>query len=232
MNKCIGIVLATAIVSGCGSGGGSHEQSVAPPPVPPAVNLPVAQALRTAFTNGVNYTMAGRGSDGFSYTLTFGLVNLGTAQFEGGVRNRARGTSTITQGSTLAGTGFVDRFYDAATMTPYGWLTSTGEYAVFTSPVSHPVSAATGTTGSLGVAEVYSDSSKTSKIYRDTFTWTTTAIDASAGWYCVNAARQGATSNTVEIIESDCYRVTIGGVVNGMKAIVRYTDPPLTLEFQ
>lgn len=146
----------TLILISCGGGGGGSGTG----PVPSTLTFPIQSGMRASDKQGhsINFTVSGTCSGTASIVgstpvpATFGTVTgfsiVNTVNINLPNCNPSYLYSTSTD--------YYDSNYD-----PLGTIYSSGEYGVYHTPPTMPVSVKVGDTGTIGTKKYYSDSSQT-----------------------------------------------------------------------
>jgi hypothetical protein len=186
LNRLFSAFFVAALLVGCGGGGDSA----------PAANggagsgggstfaLDTFQSNFGAVARSFTATAA-NGAD--TYTLFLSSTPASDALFEGAVRKRATQTLTIRRNGVTISASTFDNFYQIGPWQAVGATYSDGTYAVATTPnPALPNAATVGSTGSLGVLTLYTDSTRRSVVLRQEATWTLEADTATTAFYCVS----------------------------------------------
>lgn len=204
-------ILAVSVAS-CGGGGASTGYSATGNPTAVStLSFPLQKGLRglSEFSRSTDYLISGT-CDGF-YSASNG--DAVPSSFEG--RTALAVTSTIslsfyncTPASSIStGTSYFD-----ADFNPLGIRDANGEYGVFAAPVMVPATVMVGDSGSLGVMQLYRDSTKTTLNGWEVMTYVVEANDADSA--VLDLITKSYDANNVLMLTShDRYRIVASGAM-------------------
>ena len=203
-----------AFLSACGGGGGS-DPAPAPSPVATA-SFPLEAAYAKAVTTGVS--LNGTAVDGAdTYTMSLSITPASDGVFEGVVRKKSIGSSTIKKNGSVLGVTNTDLYYSLNPFTTQGASYSDGTYAVQTSIAgSFPATAKVGDSGALGTLTVYTNASKTTVQSTTQSTWTLEADTATTAFGCSNGVVKNAAGVQIGTA-AGCYKIDTNGNALGMR---------------
>lgn len=218
MNKSFVYSFSAALVltvTACGGGGDSA-------PTPPA-SVPLAQALRTVETTGIQKTfnITGTASDGTQSFNVTGSLQLSVSGYN--TPTTFEGQPALSATSTVNGTlsvngqqaqplATVSQGFVTNNFVPLGSATA-GFYCVATSSTPVPTTASVGSTGTVFTAACYMDSTKTVAVGTETVAYAVSAGTTSSNLTATTIATIVNPSNVQVASEQHDYLVdTAGGV--------------------
>lgn len=226
----LAILLTAGLLAACGGGGDDG-------PPPPADDFDAQNAWANFLATVPTRTVSGRGNDGHDYSLRFGVVPVGNANFPvtGVAANRGDLHSTLRIDGILAGTGISELYYDNA-LQLFG---SHDTFDLANPPVTSetcdlastwsapPVAARLGTGGPLATTQILDGCAPNAPVIGSaTITW-------SLEWYwgvsyfCVNFdERDNAGQST---LEKDCIDTDPAGNL-GLRGLVMLRSPGFAVD--
>ena len=181
-------IVATALLFGCGGGGGGT------PAVPTQAGTSVSLATAKAFQTGtaaagsqLSFTLTGSDTQGGAWSGSFAIVSDGATTFEGQAVTKARSLTTLTRTSSGASvTGSTSSYFLVSDGSLYKTVDSFNVTGTPTSQTAVPDSAKVGDSGNLWNI-TYSDGSSSSSTWKlepefngnTKLTSSTTTIEAS-----------------------------------------------------
>jgi hypothetical protein len=211
------VSICTTLFSGCGGGGGGGGENQGPVTSTDTFQLRAAYINYITESRSLPFTLSGTES-GITFTGS-GTVTLGNssnATFEGqsAISKSTTSTFTVTANGTTVSDGGTSTSYFTSNYVPLGFTGS--EYEVVTA-TSIPTTAKVNDTGTMFTSDLYTNSSKASKIGTSTTTFVLEPDTASTALLkIINVDR--STSNTVTSTEVTTFRIT------PMGALTRLTD--------
>ena len=213
-----GAVFVSALLAGCGGGGGGTV-SVATFPLDSG-----AQSFLTSshhFT--ANYTDPAKGD---LYTLEYSYTPGADASFERQAAKTANLALNLQKNSTQQLTSSEVIYFQTGPVKFLG-ATGSGEYVVASNQVPFPVSGKIGDSGNLDTKISYSDSSKTAIKRTEVDTWVLQPADsATTAYLCMTTTI--ANPNGITISGSECYKINTSGTVLGNKLILTVNGLSIT----
>jgi hypothetical protein len=234
MEKSLGYALATATVltvTACGGGGDST-------PTPPA-SVPLAQALRTVETTGIQKTfnITGTASNGAQIFGVTGSLQLSSSAYN--TTTTFNGQPALSNTSTINGTlnvngqalalASISQGFITSNHVPLGSATSGGSYCVVTSSTPLPAAASVGSTGTYFTAACYSDSTKAVLVETETVAYTVSAGTTSSNLTATTISTLVNTSNVQTAIEQHAYLIDTSGGVTFRSLALTATDSGIVL---
>lgn len=220
------VFVLAVLVTSCGGGGAGTGNNVSnDPAVASTLSFPLQKGLRglSEFSNSVDYSISGTCS-GVSTASSGDAV---PSSFEGA--SAVAATSTVSfffnncspASSVSTGTGYFD-----ANFNPLGILGGNGEYGVYVAPVMVPETVMVGDSGTLGVMQLYRDSTKTTLAGQDELAYVVEANDADSAVVDV-VTRSYDTNNVLMMTSHDRYRIAASGAMVPLYTTV--TTPSINL---
>lgn len=213
-----GVVFVSALLAGCGGGGGATV-SVATFPLDTG-----AQSFLTSshhFT--ANYTDPAKGD---LYTLVYSYTPGADASFEGQAAKTANLVLNLKKNNTQQLSSSEVIYFQTGPVKFLG-ATGSGEYIVAANQVPFPVSGKVGDSGSLDTKISYSDSSKTVINGTEVDTWVLQPADsATTAYLCLKTSITDSHGFTLS--GAECYKINTDGTVLGNKITVTVNGLSIT----
>lgn len=211
--SCIPTVLLTA----CGGGGGSGG------PVASANAFNVLAGYQHLVASGQSRNLAVTGTCSGTASLTRGPANT-PATFEGVAGFSATETTVVTLSncSPASRTDTTTQYYDV-NYVQLGFSILGGDYGVWASPPSIPVSVHVGDSGMLGTINAFTDSGKSVSTGREDVSYVIEADTASTAIVDV-IYRDYDGSNVLQSTEQDRYRMSASGDLTLISVDLQFAD--------
>jgi hypothetical protein len=212
------LIIAAALMSGCGGGGNSGPDTS-------TADFPVAGAVSAYATVSHQFNLAGS-LDGVAFTMRYTYTPDAASVFEGRAASTAMEAVTMNANGMLAAQSTSRLYFALSPYVEYGSVSDDGGYMVFNQTANLPTTAKVGQSGPLGTATEYVNSTKTQIDGTTTASWSLDADTASTALFCINQVMSGGMSGT----GAQCYRLDTAGQVLGMLIKIDVNGKTLTLQ--
>lgn len=214
------LLALTALLGGCGGGGGDSATSEA------TYNLDAA--ISRALQAGVAFTGLTGSLSGVSFTLAMSYTPQADATFEGALRRVVRETVTITGGGQSQ-TTVARQFFSTGPYVAQGAIDDDGTYTVLTSAGNLPTAARVGDSGPLHTGTEYVDATKSTVTGTTRMTWSLDADTATTALACLRSV-ETSTGDPQPITGAQCLRINTAGEVLG--AVVTVSQGSTSITFR
>lgn len=205
-------------LSGCGGDGGGNTA-----PTASTLSFPLQSAYKALVANGVtkNFTVSGSCS---GVGIKASTPATTAATFEGVAVLSAAGTFTLslTNCSPASQSTTITDYYDS-NYTPLGFYSAGVNYGVYQTQPVIPTSVAVGSTGTIGTATLFTDSTKTVGNGTQALSYVVEADTANSAIVNLISTINNA-SGILTVTEQDRYRIAATGALAPVSSDIQYAN--------
>lgn len=184
-SACLGLPLV-AVLSACGGGGDSPA-----PPVPPPSSVAALTAWKSVLSTPRTLAVAGTGSDGKAYSLSYTISTAGSVTVNGQATNRVDITAILRSGGVVASTSSESLFVRTGTGLVHAVSRPDGSCGLVAAPSEPPATAQLLAGGQLYATDIQSSCKGVDFSFeRETSTWSIESEESTA-FFCVRTALSG-----------------------------------------
>ena len=214
--------MAAAMLSSCGGGGGGGSAG----PVTSTLSFPLQSGLRAMAAHGgsIDFTVSGTcdGSGNIASSIPLAATFENISGFSSASTFYLNFTNCSPPSIYSTSTDYYDNNYDSI-----GSIDSSGEYGVFSLPLSIPVSVKVGDAGTIGTKNYYSDSTKIFPTGHDEDSYV--ILPDTAETAIINMiSKSYDNSNVLTSTGYDKYRIKADGSLSLISSEVQFTNGSTT----
>ncbi|MFI4939166.1 MAG: DUF4214 domain-containing protein, partial [Burkholderiales bacterium] len=187
------------------------------------VDYPLLSAYQSFRQQGSSYTFTSSGSCSGTGTIIDSPAST-TSSFNGvsGYSASETFSDSFANCTSLSATYSLTRYFDQNYL-PLGYNVQSGVYAVFQTPAQIPANVSVGSTGTVGTLTLYADSSKSTIIGTETYSYSVQS--GAVGSSTINVIFTSSIYNTgaaLTSVDQDTYQLTTGGTMTLVSSDVQY----------